>query len=84
MVDWKKIDIKQETKNMEEFIEICPECKKDKEIFCPRNVDGQCLECGIKLCAAHLMIHFKKVHCMALDLEHCSNKKEERGVKRDR
>lgn len=42
-------------------IEICPECRKDKDIFCPRNVDGQCLECGTKLCAGHLMEHFKKV-----------------------
>lgn len=52
--------------------EHCEECKKDKNIFCPRNVDGQCLECGIKLCAGHLMIHFKKIHCMALDFNHCS------------
>ena len=46
--------------------EICPECKKDPEVACPRNVDGQCLECGARLCARHLMLHFKKVHCISL------------------
>lgn len=51
---------------------MCPECKADDNVFCPRNADGRCLECGIELCAAHLMQHFKEVHCMALDLAHCS------------
>lgn len=51
---------------------ICPECEAAAKIFCPRNVDGRCLECGIELCAAHLMIHFQDVHCMTLDLVHCT------------
>ena len=29
-------------------IEICPMCKADEKVFCPRNVDAQCLECGQK------------------------------------
>lgn len=53
-------------------IDICAECEADPDVFCPRNVDGRCLECDIELCAAHLMQHFRDVHCMALDLTHCS------------
>jgi hypothetical protein len=45
----------------------CPECVADKQVACPRDVDGQCLECGAKLCARHLMIHFQKVHVMSLE-----------------
>lgn len=33
----------------EEKMLICPECEKDKNIFCPRNTDGKCNECGYAL-----------------------------------
>lgn len=52
--------------------DICPDCQNDEKVFCPRNVDGICIECGIRLCAAHLLKHFKEIHCISLDLEHCS------------
>ena len=51
-------------------IMICPDCRADAEVICPRNVDGKCLECGAELCAAHLMEHFRTKHCMALTLDH--------------
>jgi hypothetical protein len=44
----------------------CPECVKDKQVACPRDVDGKCLECGVELCARHLMQHFQKTHFMDL------------------
>jgi len=46
---------------------LCPDCQSDLQTACPRDVDGQCLECGAKLCAHHLMIHFKKVHCISIE-----------------
>lgn len=57
--------------------EICPECEADPDVFCPRNVDGKCLECGLELCAAHLVEHFRSVHFMSLGLEHCSKAEEQ-------
>ena len=55
----------------ERLVLHCPDCIKDSTIFCPRNVDGRCLECGAELYASHLMEHFRKVHCMSLTLDHC-------------
>jgi len=56
--------------------EICSECKRSKEeergVFCPRDVDAQCLHCGAKLCGAHIVEHLREVHCVSLDLKHCS------------
>jgi len=59
--------------------EHCSECVKDDNVFCPRNNDGMCLECGKVFCAAHLIEHFKAVHCMSLTLEHCSVKAAQEG-----
>lgn len=53
-------------------VEHCPECLKDPNVFCPRDVDAQCLICGKKFCGAHIGPHLKKEHCVALDLAHCS------------
>ncbi|KKN12185.1 hypothetical protein LCGC14_1019080 [marine sediment metagenome] len=50
----------------------CPDCLADKKVTCPRNPDAQCLECGKKLCAAHIASHLKEVHCMSLSLDYCS------------
>jgi len=47
--------------------ELCPECKADPNTACPRDVDGECLECGARLCAHHLIKHFEKVHCMSIE-----------------
>lgn len=52
--------------------EHCPKCVADKKVFCPRDVDVQCLICGKKLCGAHIIPHLKE-HCVALDLAHCSS-----------
>lgn len=49
------------------ILKQCPECKNDQEVACPRDVDGKCLECGVELCARHLMQHFVKVHCIDLN-----------------
>ena len=54
--------------------EHCGMCRDDPKIFCPRDVDVQCLICGKKMCGAHMVDHLKRVHCVALDLGHCSIK----------
>jgi len=48
-------------------IKLCPECQADPAIACPRDVEGQCLECGAKLCAHHLMLHVTYVHCISIE-----------------
>jgi len=55
---------------------ICSACRLDPVVFCPRDTDGRCLICEIKLCAAHMIEHWHKVHFIALDLTHCSTKKK--------
>jgi len=57
---------------MAKSLSLCPDCIAEPDVFCPRDSDGQCLECGVKLCAAHLLIHFEKAHFMTLTLKHCS------------
>jgi len=58
------------------IVKICSMCKADDKVFCPRNVDAQCLECGERFCGAHIGQHLKEVHCISLDLAHCSETKE--------
>ena len=58
-------------------IRLCAECKKDEKVFYPRDADGECLHCGIELCAAHLIQHFSEVHCISLNLDHCSKRVNE-------
>ena len=53
-------------------IEICPICKADPKIICPRDVDAKCLICGRSFCGGHIGKHLKVVHCVSLDLDHCS------------
>jgi len=53
------------------IVGVCPECCLDEAVFCPRDVDGKCAHCGRVLCAAHMIAHWKTVHCIALDLAHC-------------
>jgi len=57
-------------------IEICSLCKADGKVFCPRNVDAQCLECGEKFCGAHIGQHLKDIHYISLTLDHCRETKE--------
>lgn len=57
-------------KNISPF-EHCPDCLKDKRIFCPRDVDVKCLICGKNFCGGHIGRHLRKVHCVALDFKHC-------------
>lgn len=60
------------------ILPICTTCKEDKRIFCPRDVDATCAHCGKSFCAAHMIEHLTKVHCVALDNEHCSCEKEKK------
>jgi len=53
------------------IVGVCPECCLDEAVFCPRDVDGKCAHCARVLCAAHMIAHWKSVHCIALDLAHC-------------
>ncbi|KKN74901.1 hypothetical protein LCGC14_0386500 [marine sediment metagenome] len=49
----------------------CPDCLADDKIFCPRNPDAKCLDCGKSFCGAHIGPHLKDVHCIALTNDHC-------------
>jgi transposase-like protein len=50
----------------------CPDCLADKKVFCPRDPDAECLICHQKYCGAHIGPHLEKVHCVSLNLNHCS------------
>lgn len=60
------------TQGIEKVIEHCPDCLEDEKVFCPRDTDAQCLECGQRYCGAHIGSHLKQVHCISLNLDHCS------------
>lgn len=51
--------------------EHCPMCIADAKVFCPRDVDAECLICGHRFCGAHIGEHLEKEHCVSLNLEHC-------------
>jgi len=56
--------------------QICPDCRADPKVFCPRNVDVQCLDCGRRVCGGHIVEHLKS-HCIALTLDHCREADDE-------
>lgn len=58
-------------KNLVKPMKHCPPCLADKKVFCPRDIDAQCLECGQGFCGAHIGQHLKEVHCISLNLDHC-------------
>ena len=49
----------------------CPDCVADKNVFCPRDCDAECLDCGKAFCAHHIGKHLE-THFIALDNNHCS------------
>ena len=52
-------------------VEYCPDCLADEKVFCPRDPDVQCLQCGKKFCGAHIGPHLQQEHCVSLNLDHC-------------
>ena len=62
--------------------ELCQECKDDPNTAYPRDVDGMCLECGKRLCAHHLMEHFKKIHCIDIEWKGLQKEDKIRGDKK--
>jgi hypothetical protein len=40
----------------------CQDCVADPEVACWRDPDVQCLQCGKKLCAHHVLHHLEKIH----------------------
>ena len=50
----------------------CELCVADPKVFCNRDCDAQCLECGHGFCLAHIVQHGKTVHLMADNNGHCS------------
>lgn len=55
---------------------FCPDCEKDSEIFCKRDVDVICRICGDSFCGAHIGPHLENVHCVSLNNDHCTKQKE--------
>lgn len=64
--------------------QICPDCRVDPDVTCPRNVDGECLECGARLCASHLLMHFRVNHCIILTWGTLLKPRKPKEKKRDR
>lgn len=54
----------------------CPMCVKDDNVFCNRDCDAKCLDCGKGFCLAHIVEHGKKVHLMIDNNDHCSKEKK--------
>ena len=52
----------------------CTICKVDKTVFCPRDCDVQCLECGEGFCLGHIIQHQEKEHFITSSMEHCTKK----------
>jgi len=50
----------------------CAFCRADPKVFCPRDHDCACLECGECFCAGHILIHMKNVHFVESSMEHCT------------
>lgn len=48
-------------------IQHCSMCLNDPEVACPRNVDVECLECGKRLCAKHMIEHLTKEHFISIE-----------------
>lgn len=53
-------------------IELCPACVDDENIFCPRDVDAECVHCGLGCCAGHILQYLRHDHCVTASLAHCS------------
>lgn len=45
---------------------LCPECRADEEVVCPRDKDMKCMHCGAELCALHGIRHLQQVHIISL------------------
>lgn len=47
-------------------------CIADKNIFCPRDCDAKCLECGRGFCAGHIIEHLHTEHLVTNTMDHCT------------
>lgn len=45
----------------------CPDCVTDPDVACWRDPDVQCLTCGKKLCAHHVLPHLQSVHFVSVE-----------------
>lgn len=45
----------------------CADCVKDPEVACWRDPDAQCLQCGKKLCAHHILPHLRDAHQVSVE-----------------
>jgi hypothetical protein len=47
-----------------ENLAICPACRDDQEVACPRDADATCRHCGQAFCAHHILPHLAQAHCV--------------------
>jgi hypothetical protein len=47
-----------------EQLAICPMCREDPEVACPRDTDATCRHCGQAFCAHHILPHLAEAHCV--------------------
>lgn len=50
----------------------CPMCISDENIFCNRDCDVKCLDCGKGFCLGHIIEHCKSEHQMIDNNKHCT------------
>ena len=55
-------------------INQCTKCVDDPGVFCNRDNDAACLECGECFCAGHIIEHMKEKHSIESSMEHCTRR----------
>lgn len=52
----------------------CTKCILDSRVFCHRDNDAACLECGECFCAGHIIEHLKEKHFIESSMDYCSER----------
>ena len=50
-----------------EQLTICPMCREDPEVACPRDTDAACRHCGQAFCARHILCHLAQAHLVSAE-----------------
>jgi len=58
----------------------CPSCVADENIFCNRDCDAKCLECGKAFCLGHIIQHGESIHFMSSNNDHCTKEIKNNGL----
>jgi len=50
-----------------EELAICPTCREDPEVACPRDADATCRHCGQGFCGRHILPHLAQAHLVSAE-----------------